>query len=93
MANAILIDGRDNVAVLIEPVQKGQEISYIAKDGGMRSLEALQDITIYHKVAIRGIPAGQPVVKYGEHIGAASCDIAAGMHVHVHNVQSVREKL
>lgn len=39
-----------------------------------------------HKYAIRAIAAGEDVVKYGMSIGHATADIAAGEHVHVHNV-------
>lgn len=39
-----------------------------------------------HKVALRDIPAGAAVVKYGVVIGYASITIQAGEHVHVHNV-------
>ncbi|NBP39258.1 MAG: D-galactarate dehydratase [Betaproteobacteria bacterium] len=38
-----------------------------------------------HKVALRPIRAGQPVVKYGVTIGKATQDIETGAHVHVHN--------
>jgi len=41
-----------------------------------------------HKVALRGIRQGEPVIKYGYPIGIASRDIAAGEHVHSHNVES-----
>lgn len=34
---------------------------------------------------------GEPVVKYGKHIGAAACIIEAGEHVHIHHVRSRRE--
>ena len=39
------------------------------------------------------IAKGEPVVKYGEHIGVAGADIRTGEHVHVHNVESHRETL
>ena len=39
-----------------------------------------------HKVALRHIPAGAAVVKYGVVIGHARTEIKAGEHVHVHNV-------
>ena len=39
-----------------------------------------------HKYARRAIRAGENVVKYGMPIGHATCDIAPGEHVHVHNV-------
>lgn len=39
-----------------------------------------------HKYAIRPIANGENVIKYGMPIGHATCDIAVGDHVHVHNV-------
>jgi altronate hydrolase len=38
-----------------------------------------------HKVATRAIPAGTPILRYGQVIGFAARDIAAGEHVHTHN--------
>ena len=92
MRNAMIIDAKDNVAVAIEPIAKGDNAVYVCK-GREVSLPALEDITIYHKLATRDIAKGEPVVKYGEHIGVASCDIKAGEHVHVHNVEGHREDL
>ena len=92
MRNAMIIDGKDNVAVAIEPISKGDTVTY-ACDGKDVSLTALEDITIYHKLAVCPIAKGEPITKYGEHIGVASCDIQAGEHVHVHNVESRREDL
>lgn len=92
MRNAMIIDPRDNVAVAIEQIAKGDMVIYVC--GGKEvSLPALEDITIYHKLATRDIAKGEPVVKYGEHIGIASSDIKAGEHVHVHNVEGHREDL
>ena len=92
MRNAMIIDGKDNVAVAIEPIAKGDTATWVW-EGKEISLPALEDITIYHKLATRDIAKGEPVVKYGEHIGVAGCDIKAGEHVHVHNVESHRENL
>ena len=39
-----------------------------------------------HKYAIRPIKKGENVIKYGNPIGHATEDIAAGDHVHTHNV-------
>jgi altronate hydrolase len=39
-----------------------------------------------HKVAVRAIRAGSPVRRYGQVIGVATQDIAAGQHVHTHNL-------
>ena len=92
MRNAMIIDAKDNVAVAIEPITKGDNAIYVC-EGKEVSLPALEDITIYHKLATRDIAKGEPVVKYGEHIGIASSDIKAGEHVHVHNVEGHREDL
>ncbi len=92
MRNAMIIDARDNVAVAIEPIAKGDAVTYLC-NGADVTLTALEDITIYHKLATRDIAAGEPVVKYGEHIGVAACDIRSGAHVHVHNVEGRREDL
>ena len=92
MRNAMIIDAKDNVAVAIEPIAKGDAAVYVC-EGKEVSLPALEDITIYHKLATRDIAKGEPVVKYGEHIGIASSDMKAGEHVHVHNVEGHREDL
>lgn len=93
MKNAIVIHPSDNVAVAIEPIAAGSAAEYRITGGGEGSVTALEDITIYHKVAIRAIKAGEKIIKYGEHIGEAGCDIPAGGYVHTHNVVSVRENL
>ncbi|MBS4960447.1 MAG: UxaA family hydrolase [Clostridiales bacterium] len=93
MINALIIDDKDNVIVAIEPIAVGDDVTYIAKDGTQKTVKALEDITIYHKLACKDISKGEPVTKYGEHIGIAACDIKTGMHVHVHNVESHRENL
>lgn len=91
MNNAMFISPQDDVAVAIEPIAKGEAVLY--GPAQEPSFAALEDIPIYHKVAVRDIPKGRKVLKYGEHIGEALCDIARGAHVHVHNVSGVREDL
>jgi altronate dehydratase small subunit len=93
MINALTIDAKDTVAVAIEPIAKGSEAEIRMKDGSTKTVVALDDIRIYHKFAIADMPKGTPVVKYGEHIGIAGCDIKVGNHVHTHNVESHRENL
>ena len=92
MRNAMIIDPQDNVAVAIEPIAKDETATYVCESKEF-SLPVLEDITIYHKLATRDIPKGQPVVKYGEHIGLAARDIKAGEHVHCHNLEEHRENL
>lgn len=92
MCNAMIIDPSDNVVVAIEPIAKGDTVEYLCGDETM-TFTAAEDITIYHKAAARNIEKGTPIVKYGQHIGIAGCNINAGEHVHVHNVESHREDL
>ena len=92
MLNGMIVEPVDNVVVAIEPVKKGETVTYMCA-GEEKRLTAAEDITIYHKLAARDIAKGEPVVKYGEHIGVATCDIKAGAHVHVHNLEEHRENL
>ena len=41
-----------------------------------------------HKYALRDIKAGENIIKYGNPIGHAICDIKAGDHVHTHNTKT-----
>jgi len=82
---AIVISGADNVATALEPIAAGDVVTA----GGAR-VTAAEPIPRGHKIALRPIPAGDVVTKYGSPIGTASADIAAGAHVHTHNVASGR---
>jgi altronate hydrolase len=50
-------------------------------------LHATGDIPAGHKIAMRPMAKGQAVRRYNQIIGTASTDIAAGDHVHVHNLE------
>lgn len=93
MVNALIIDEKDTVAVAIEQLTKGNTACFTLSDGSEKEITLLDDVQIYHKFAIKEMAKGSPVVKYGEHIGIAGCDINPGNHVHVHNVESHREDL
>ena len=41
-----------------------------------------------HKYALHDIKCGENIIKYGNPIGHATCDIKAGEHVHTHNVKT-----
>ncbi|HWM29361.1 MAG TPA: altronate dehydratase family protein [Woeseiaceae bacterium] len=61
----------------------------IGSGAAFDSIHVAADIPSGHKIATRAIAAGEIVMKYGQPIGAATRDIAAGEHVHVHNVSAV----
>lgn len=46
------------------------------------------DIKSGHKYAICNIKAGENIIKYGQSIGHATCDIKKGDHVHTHNLKT-----
>lgn len=93
MNDALKIEKIDNVAVVIRPISKGEEVVYRDHGGEMKMVCAVSDIPIYHKIALENMKSGEKIVKYGEHIGEASKAIQIGAHVHTHNVASVRENL
>lgn len=68
----------DNVAVAIEPISKGETVG--------EQLTAAEDIPAGHKIALKKIPAGADIVKYGFSIGTAVRDILPGQWVHTHCV-------
>ena len=69
----------DNVAIAARRLPKGVV-------AGREGVVTLEPVPAGHKVATAAIPAGRPVLKYGQVIGAATQDIAAGAHVHSHNL-------
>ncbi len=88
---ALIIHPTDNVANLIGPGSKGESVQCtIEGETGTSSVALLDDIPPNHKFAPVDIKAGEPIIKYGMCIGAASCDIQIGQYVHVHNIESNR---
>jgi altronate dehydratase len=85
MTSAIVISADDNVATALEGIEAGQTVR-----AGSSTVTATEAIPRGHKIALRAIAAGDRVIKYGSPIGTASHEIAAGAHVHTHNVASAR---
>jgi altronate hydrolase len=50
------------------------------------NVRAIVTIPAGHKIAVRAVAQGKPVRRYNQIIGFATRDIAAGDHVHVHNI-------
>jgi altronate hydrolase len=80
MNNLIVLNQNDNVGVsqfIIPEKTKiaGQDIS------------AIDPIPFGHKVCLKSINKGDPIIKYDQIIGFASKDIRAGEHVHSHNLE------
>ena len=55
-------------------------------------LDIGQAVPLGHKLALRDMPAGAMVRKYGEVIGVLTEAVGQGGHVHVHNLRSRRAR-
>lgn len=86
---ALHADPADNVAIVVQPVRAGDMLS-VEQD---LVITASEEIPMGHKIALRDIPAGKSVIKYGVPIGRASQDISMGAHAHVHNIEDITEEL
>ena len=84
MNKIVQITPRDMVAVALQPLAAGEAVNY-----GAGEVTPLSDIPMGHKVALRDIKKGEPVIKYGFPIGEATEDIPAGGHVHSHNLHTL----
>ena len=76
---AIRLQPNDNVLIALGSLKAGailEDLSVPLKNG----------IEAGHKIAGKAIRAGENVLRYGQIIGQAKCDIAPGEHVHVHNL-------
>jgi altronate dehydratase small subunit len=87
---ALLMDSMDNVAVVLQRVSKGQEVQMVAGREVTGVMKAAGEVPFCHKIALKDIPSGADIIKYGEIIGRATQSISRGDHVHVHNVVSIR---
>jgi len=75
----------DNVAVAARHLEAGEVIHCDAEP-----IPLMTTVPMGHKVAVRAIAAGQAIRKFGQIIGFATRAVAAGEHVHVHNVRVER---
>ncbi len=84
MSRFLQIHPDDNVVVCLEPMTKGDKISFA--DG--REIQAVHDIPAGHKIAVTDIKQGSHVIKYGYAIGHATEDIPTGGWVHTHDTKT-----
>ena len=78
MSLTIRLNPDDDVVIALADLPAGSELP-----GGIQSKEAVKR---GHKIAVREISAGEPILRYGQTIGVATEPIAAGAHVHSHNL-------
>jgi altronate hydrolase len=83
-APVIRVHPHDNVAVALEPLEPGQCVELPG-----RQLSVGEAIPVGHKLALEAIAPGETVRKYGWPIGRSVASIAAGAHIHSHNVETL----
>ncbi|RWR28365.1 altronate dehydratase [Sinirhodobacter populi] len=82
---AILLNPIDDVAAARRKIRPGEFT-------GIDDIIACEIIPRGHKVALRAIPAGGEVRKFGQVIGRATQDILPGQHVHLQNLAVVESQ-
>lgn len=92
LKKAILMNKKDNVATMLVQIKKDEVAAITFDNEVVEQIAAVEDIDVYHKIAIRPIEQGELVYKYGEVIGKAVNTIKIGEHVHVNNIESVMTK-
>lgn len=83
MDRYIKINPKDSVIVALSNISKGEVV-----ECGDIKVTAVTDVPAGHKMALKDIAEGEPVIKYGEPIGKAKCDIKAGEHIHTQNLKT-----
>jgi altronate hydrolase len=75
----IQLHAHDNVLIAKRPLGLGEAVA-------AWNLKTKAQVPAGHKIAARAIAQGERVLKYNTEIGVATRDIAAGEHVHGHNL-------
>lgn len=89
MQEYIIINEKDNVAVALKRLPRGQALELKGQAHEVFRMVSLQEeIPAGHKFSLRHIEKGGRVIKYGNPIGTALTDILAGCLVHTKNVKT-----
>lgn len=79
MLKYIQITEKDNVAIAIEPLAKGEDLG-----GGLVTQDPIPQA---HKIALRDMKKGEYVVRYGVRLGALNRDVKAGSWINEHMIE------
>ncbi|TWU01615.1 Altronate dehydratase [Neorhodopirellula pilleata] len=80
----------DHVGVAVRRLIAGENIESPLASGSDPIVPG-QAIPAGHKIALRSVAIGDPVLKYGSPIGVATEAISVGDHVHSHNLADAHE--
>ncbi|MCA3511969.1 MAG: altronate dehydratase [Rhodobacter sp.] len=77
--DAIRLNPSDNVVIALRDLGAGSRVPDVAAP-------LAGPVARGHKIAARAVAQGETVIRYGQIIGVATRPIAAGEHVHTHNL-------
>ncbi len=77
----------DNVCVALSDLKMREIIHFNGHD-----IQLIDTIYFGHKIALKTIEKGEPIIKYGVPIGSATKNISKGSHVHTQNMESLYMK-
>lgn len=83
---ALVLDGKDNVAVALADLSAGDRCLVIEDGGNKYEVAVLEDVAFGHKFALANLAQDAPVFKYGEEIGKMKTGVKRGGWIHVHNM-------
>ena len=86
----VVDENKDSVANILSNDVKKDMVIPVTAGGEEMQIKVSADIPYGHKIAIKPIKTGETILKYGLSIGRATADIAAGEHIHVHNIEPLR---
>ncbi len=81
LASLHMVSADDDVAVAVRDIEAGERLEVAG-----RTVQATERIPRGHKIALRDVPAGESVRKFGWPIGRATQSIGAGSLVHTENL-------
>ena len=88
LRRSLMINPADSVVCVLEHANRGDTV----RTPSGEEITLAEDVEFAHKVCIRDLKAGEPVIKYGEPIGYMLTDVPSGTWIHRHNMGCDRGK-
>ncbi|HEY7417823.1 MAG TPA: UxaA family hydrolase [Ktedonobacteraceae bacterium] len=80
----------DHVGVAVQDVEPGERRAIYMDSDRAITIAVKEAIPLGHKVALVDLDEGREVIEYRVRVGLTREPVAAGQHVHIHNMRSAR---
>jgi len=91
MIHFLVHDKQDSVGVATVDIKKGDKARGMYMDTQENiDMQAVSDVPLGHKIALKAHSSNDSVIKYGRDIGKVIENIKPGEHVHIHNLKTKR---